>query len=252
MSEVQNDYLVGGNSNYTFKAGANKDCKVKSWSIETNDNNGKTSYYLKITYVQPVAGVDPEEWSTINELLNFPGFPKDKTEISKNTVRYGFVNPLKGFCSNFASQQDIDNRIVAVFGKLGLDKQGNDFTRTDEAKAHQEFKVLVEGLFNLIESKGLFQLEGTLVCGFANPKVDNEGKVKQFLQPAKYGQSGCYQPAFRTSNNEELPAEKTEGFKDDIEKKYQYWSYTRTKSNSGNDTVSESVATTVASAGDAW
>lgn len=250
MSEVQNDYLVGGNSNYTFKAGVNKDCKVKSWSIETNDNNGKTSYYLKITYVQPVAGVDPEEWSTINELLNFPGFPLGKTEVNKNTVKYGFMNPLTGFALNFASKEDVNARILAVFGKLGT----NDFDLLDEAKLHQQLKTMVEGIFNLIESKGLFQLEGTLVCGFPNPKIDNEGKVKQFLQPAKYGQSGCYQPAFRTNNNEELPAEKTAGFKDETDKKYQYWSYTRTKSNSGssNDTVSESVDATVASAGDAW
>lgn len=230
MSEVQNDYLIGSGGNYTFKAGVNHNVKLKSWSIEKNEKEGKTSFYLKLTYVQPTQGVEEKDWSTINELLNFPGFPQGKSEVNKNTVKYGFVSPISAFITNFATKEEVNERIKAVFQKLGI----TDFVFTDEAVLHGQLETLVKGLFSLVETKGLFQLEGTLVCGFANPKIDAEGNVKQYLQPAKYGQSGCYKHAFRTNNDEELPSEKTGGFKDDNDKKYNYWSYTRTKSETSS------------------
>lgn len=242
MSEVQNDYLVGDGGNYTLKPGVNTGCKVKSWSIEKNENNGNTSHYLKIVYVQPI-GDDSEKWSTVNELLKFPGFPLGKTEVNKNTIKYGFMNPLTGFALNFAPKEVVNERVIAVFQKLGI----QDFNLTDETVLHTQLKTMVEGLFDICEKSGLFQLEGNLICGYPCPKVDSEGKVKQYLQPAKYGQGGCYQPAFRVSNNTELPAEKTTGFKDETDKKYQYWSYTRTQqstpSTSSVQSTSESVDT---------
>lgn len=227
MSEVQNEYLVGGTSNFTLKAGLNQNVKVKGWSIEKNDNNGKTNTYLKLTYVHPQAGVDPEDWSTMNELLNFPGFPLNKTEVNKNTVKYGFMSPLTGFIMNFGSKDEVNERIKAVFEKLGI----TGFDLLDEKALHTQLEAMVRGLFDIAEKKGLFQLEGTLVCGFSAPKTDNEGNTKQYLTPAKYGAQGCYKPAFRTNNDTELPSEKTV-FTDDNDKKYNYWSYTRASNKS--------------------
>ena len=162
MSDVTNnqqngavDDYFGSGKNYTLKSGVNKDVKVKSWSIESNEREGKKSFYLKITYVHPQQGVDHDDSTKIKKKINFQG----------------------------------------------------------------------------IRLKGLFQLEGTLVCGYGAPKQSGD-EIKQYLTPAKYGQGGCYKSAFRTNNDEELPSEKTDGFKDDNDKKYNYWSYTRTKKES--------------------
>lgn len=234
MSDVTNnpnqsaaDDYFGSGKQFTLKAGLNQNVKVKGWSIEKNDNNGKISTYLKLTYVHPQAGVDPEEWSTMNELLNFPSVRLNKTEVDKNTVKYGFINPLRGFIENFAPTEEVKQRFVDVLGKLGI----KDFDLVDVNNLTTQLETLVKAWFDLAEKKGLFQLEGTLVCGFGAPKTDNEGNTKQYLTPAKYGAQGCYKPAFRTNNDTELPAEKTV-FTDDNDKKYNYWSYTRASNKS--------------------
>lgn len=245
MSDVKNPY-TDTPSKYTLKPGVNKDVKVKSWSIEANEKEGKKSYYLKITYVHPQPGVDPENWSTINELINFPNIPQGKTEINPKTVMYGFMNPIKGFVDNFATVEERNERILAVFAKLGI----SDFDFTNETTFNSQAETMVKGLFDLIEKKGLFQLEGTLICGFGAPKEVN-GETKQYLQPGKYGTGGVYKPAFRTNNDEKLYPEKTSGFKDDTDKKYNYWSYTR--SNNQESTPAESTPnTTSAASNNSW
>lgn len=249
MSEVQsptspetNEYLVGG-GNYTFKPGVNKSVKLKSWSVEKNENNGKTSHYLKLTYVHPQPNVEENDWSTMNELLNFPGFPKGKNEVNKNTVKYGFMNSLTGFIMNFASKDDVNERIKAVFQKLGV----NSFELLDETILHTQLETMVKGLFNLVESKGLFQLEGTLICGYTSPREVN-GETKQYLQPGKYGTGSVYKPAFRTNNDEELYPEKTSGFTDDTDRKYKYWSYSRNQKTIQGEVPVELESTSV----DTW
>lgn len=249
MSDVANnqqngavDDYFGSGKNYTLKSGVNKDVKVKSWSIESNERDGKTSYYLKLVYVHPQQGVDPEEWSTINELINFPGVRLNKTEVDKNTLKYGFINPLRGFIENFASTDEVKERFVAVLGKLGI----KDFDLVDTNNLNKQLETLVRGWFDLAEKKGLYQLEGTLVCGYGTPKQSGD-EIKQYLTPAKYGAQGCYKPAFRTNNDEELPAEKTDGFSSDSDKKYNYWSYTRTKKESTS--VAQESAPTVDTGG---
>lgn len=229
QDSVVNDYFGGGD--YTIKAGANKNVKFKSWSIESNERDGKVSYYLKLIYVHPQQGVDAEEWSTINELINFPGVRAGKTEVDKNTLKYGFINPLRAFIENFCSENDTKERFVAVLTKLGI----KDFDFVDTTNLNKQLETLVRAWFDLAEGKGLYQLEGTLVCGYGAPKQSGD-EIKQYLTPAKYGISGCYKPAFRTNNDEELPSEKTDGFKDESDKKYNYWSYTRTKKESTQGT----------------
>lgn len=228
------DYFGGGN--YTIKAGVNQDIKVKSWSIESNENNGKTSYYLKITYVHPQQGIpEPEDgWSTISELISFPHKALNADTINKNSVKYGFINPLRGFLSNFVDAESIKQRFAEVFQKLGI----KDFDLENEDNFNTQAKEMVNGLFALAKDS-IFNISGVLVCGYTAPR-EVDGKVKQYLTPHKFGQSGCYKSAFRTNNDEELPAEKV-NFTDDTDKKYNYWSYTRTTSSKPKEDVAPTV-----------
>ena len=233
VNQPVDDYFSGG-SNYTIKSGVNHGVKVKAWSIESNENNGVTSYYLKITYVHPQKDVPEDEWSTISELISFPGKALGATTINKNTIKYGFINPLRGFLGNFVEDAAIKQRFGEVFAKLGV----TDFNMEDQDTFNNQAKEMVNGLFALAKNN-IFSMEGTLVCGYGAPR-EYKGEIKQYLTPHKYGQSDCYKPAFRTNNDEELPVEKV-NFSDEKSKKYNYWSYTREQTKPKQEDTSTEV-----------
>ncbi len=240
MSEQTNQPAGSGytdkGKNMTFLPGATPNVKVKSWSIETNVDatTGRESKYLKIVYVHPQPQVDPEEWSTMNELINFPGVPQGQTTVNPKMVKM-FVSTINKFTQNFATKDESNDRLLAIFAKLQI----SDFTFDDVTVLNTQLETLVNGFFDLASKKGLNSVEGTLICGYGLPK-EKEGKTTQYLTPMKYGTGGVWDVAFRTSNNTAMPAEKTGGFNTDQEKKYQYWSYTRATSNSNESNGSSS------------
>lgn len=236
QNSTVNDYF-GSGSNYTLKAGANKGVKVKSIAVEEKETDGVVSRWVNIVYVHPQPEVPEDDWSEMKETIFFPKPYQGETTVNKDSLKYGFLNPMIGFFENFSSKDAIKERFAAVLSKLGV----TDFTFDNVETLHTQLKTLFNGWFDLVKG-GIYNVEGTLICGYKAPK-EVDGETKQYLQVASYGQSGCYKSAFRTNNSEELPAEQTV-FSNEKDRKYKYWSYSRTKSESQEEQSTETPTTT--------
>lgn len=233
QTQAGSSYLDQGKK-MTLKPGPNPGVKVKAWAVKTNTDatTGRESKYLQITYIHPQTDCPPEEWSEMNELINFPGPKQGETTVNPKLVKM-FVSTINSFTQNFVTKEESNARLLAIFAKLGI----SDFNFEDVSVLSTQLETLVNGFFDLSKAV-VFAKEGTLVCGYGAPRT-KEGKTVQYLQPMKYGQGGIWQNAFRTSNNTEIPAERTGGFASETEQKYQYWSYTRS-TGGGNTSAASS------------
>jgi hypothetical protein len=211
-------------SSFTFKAGVNENVYVKDWVLEDNENGTN----LRINFYQAVDGKSKDEWSVMSQVLYFP-----KGVLTSKRLKV-LVQSIGAFVEQFVPVTDAAKRYNDVLAKYNI--QGFDLE--DDAVRNDQLKKLVRGWFDLISPK--FNTKGTLVCGYQAPR-EKDGEVKQYLAVAKYGQNDWWEPPFRTNGKTSVPAAKVDGFKDESDKKYNFWSYTRQETQKSENPHNEVV-----------
>lgn len=180
-----------GGSKTIFKFGVNEGVKIKEWTI----NHGTDNSALKVVYSKPNPG---EEDSTIIQFMNFPKPKMGETAVNPVAVTT-FLNQIRSLVGQFANAADIktaeNQGAVLACQELKIDTIAQ--ITQSMGMCHQALATILRSMFQLAETKGLYQLEGSLVLGY---------NKNGYLTPPNWGEGGVWNSPFYIGGTPVVPA----------------------------------------------